>query len=497
MSALVNEVVARMYQDSVALMRVSVELEARPDVLRAAVMMATPENLAILDQADLLSADISPAPNDLLVAVRGDDERSAREAVASVQHLLENLQSNTATPHEAGAVRTFGAALNRLPDANLALISVPGVFAAAEAEQALDAGLDVMLFSDNVDLDDEVRLKRLARERGRLLMGPDCGTAIIGGVPLGFANAVERGGIGIVSASGTGLQELSVLLSSAGVGISHGIGVGGRDLHAEVGGISTLTAIEWLAEDEVTERIVVISKPPDEIVAEKVLDALAAAGKPAVACFLGAATAKRSRPDGVSVCTQLIGTLEHLLQRSFERVDEEELVRLEVKGGGRVQGLYAGGTLCAEAQSVFLDAGVPVTSNAPVPGVTIGGQNAAGHVLLDLGADEFTRGRPHPMLEPSVRDAVLLQALRDPQTSVVLVDVVLGFGAHENPAASVARVVNDNPGTVVIASLCGTDQDPQNAARQRAQLEDAGVRVYASAARAATVALKLARSVTT
>src|SRR5580704_9603583 len=97
-----------------------------------------------------------------------------------------------------------------------------------------------MIFSDNVPIAEEASLKHEARERGLMVMGPDCGTAIIGGVPLAFANAVPRGDIGIIGASGTGIQEVSTLIARAGRGVRHAIGTGGRDMHAEVGGLTTL-----------------------------------------------------------------------------------------------------------------------------------------------------------------------------------------------------------------------------------------------------------------
>ncbi len=144
-----------------------------------------------------------------------------------------------------------------------------------------------MLFSDNVSLDDEVKLKRQGHEKGLLVFGPDCGTAVINGAALGFANVVRRGPVGILGASGTGIQEICVLVDRLGSGISHAIGTGGRDLSIEVGASTTLRCIDLLEADERTRVIVVTSKPPDPRVATRVLERLARCRKPVVVNFLG------------------------------------------------------------------------------------------------------------------------------------------------------------------------------------------------------------------
>jgi FdrA protein len=178
---------------------------------------------------------------------------------------------------------------------NLALISVLGDYAAAEAIKALRPGLSVMLFSDNVSLAHEREIKTLAREKNLLVMGPDCGTAIINGMPLGFANVVRRGAIGVVAASGTGLQEVTCCIDQLGAGISQALGTGGHDLHESIGGISMLYGLDALSADPDTRVIVLISKPPAPAVAEKILARARAAGKPVVVNFLGA------RPEDMNV----------------------------------------------------------------------------------------------------------------------------------------------------------------------------------------------------
>ena len=491
----VNAVRRGFYLDSVALMRVSAAVSAADGVEEASLMIGTPANLALLEQAGLLAPEGRDAgPSDLVIAVRAVDAGAAEAAVAAARDAL--LAAAPAADADAATVRprTQGGALRSLPGATLALISVPGEYAAAEAHRALGLGLDVMIFSDNVPLDEEVALKRRAHALGRLVMGPDCGTALLSGVAVAFANAIPRGNVGVVSASGTGLQELSVLLAREGVGVSHGIGVGGRDLGDAVGGISTLDAIDLLAADPATAAIALVSKPPAAAVAERVLARLAASAKPAVACFIGGARDAGSG-SGVVLAATLHEAAERLLGRSIgDDFDVTALARgLQPRSGGTLRGLYSGGTLCGEAQAVLLAAGLAVSSNAPVPGagaMAPGGADAPGHLLIDLGADEYTRGRPHPMLDPEVRVAPLGRALADPSVGVVLLDVVLGFGAHPDPAGPLAAAVRERGagGPVVVASVCGVDGDPQGLDAQRRALEEAGVVVAPSNARAAALA---------
>src|SRR6185295_9168971 len=256
-----NAVRRGLYLDSVALMRLSREIAALSGVEDAALMMATPANRAILAEAGLLDSDgQSAGANDLILAVRAQGAEAADAALAAASLLLERQPStgNAAVPHSPRSLRS---ALGAQPGANLALISVPGDYAAAEARKALGCGLDVMIFSDNVPLAEEVALKREGKALGRLVLGPDCGTAIIGGTPLAFANRVPRGDIGLIGASGTGLQEVSCRI---------------------------LAAIDLLDADPATARIVLISKPPHPEVVATVLARVGQSRKRFTVCFLGA-----------------------------------------------------------------------------------------------------------------------------------------------------------------------------------------------------------------
>jgi FdrA protein len=437
--------------DSVALMRVARRVGALAGVEAAALMIGTPANKAMLRDSGLLESEAAAASaNDLILAVRASEERVALNALESAQEFLSDKPvDEQRLPH----VRTLAGALDLLPGANLALISVPGEFAAQEARKALERGLHVFLFSDNVAIDEEVKLKRLANDKGLFFMGPDCGTALIAGTPLGFANAVPRGEIGIVSASGTGLQEVSTLIARLGGGISQGIGVGGRDLDARVGGLATLVALEALESDAGTAKIVLISKPPAPEIAERVLERVRQLRKPVIPCFLDT-------------------TLREAAERAMNRKIEWTNRPSAPKRRGKVIGLYCGGTLCSEAERIVRSRG-------------------AESAFTDLGEDRYTRGRPHPMIEPELRNEHLKAALSDLAVSVILVDVVLGYGAHEDPAGVLVEALRRND-KIVIASVTGTDADPQNRSRQVAILENAGVIVAPSNAHAAELAAELA-----
>ena len=516
-TVVVNEVRRGFYLDSVALMRISADLAALPGIEDAVAMIGTPANVEIMREAGLLAPEGEAAgPNDLVVAVRASGEAAAEAALARAGDALERKRA----PAEGGQwrPRTLDGALDRMADANLVVVSTPGACAAREARRALDRGLNVMLFSDNVPLESERALKERAHARGLLVMGPDCGTAYVAGTPLAFANVVPRGRIGVVAASGTGLQEVAVLLARTGAGISHGIGVGGRDLSDAVGGISTLDAIDLLASDAGTDHLILVSKPPGPRTARLVFERLAAAGKPCTAVVFGAGvggvgmppTATATPPAGQrepgtdpdpdpqgrwaaapSAGPVLAPTLKAAVERAtgctiapdydLGAVARREAARLEPERHA-LRGLFCGGTLATEARVVLAAAGPAVASNAANAGPN------APHTVIDLGADEYTVGRPHPMIDPAPRTAKLREALADPEVAVVLLDVVLGLGAHDDPARPVCDAVPEAGGPAVVASVCGTRDDPQDYARQATMLADAGVIVAPSNADAAALA---------
>lgn len=475
-------VLPRLYRDSVALMALAASTEKRAGVRRAGAVMATPGNLEILGRSDMLPADLAAAPDDLLLVVRADDAEVADDALAAAEAGLTAAEQQSGGARAEQAPQSIAEGLASAEGVTLATVSTPGTYAAVVAEQALRRGLHVFCFSDNVPVADEVRLKRLAVERGLLLMGPDCGTAILDGVPLGFANVVRRGSVGIVAASGTGAQEVSCLLDSAGAGVSQLVGVGGHDLGTDVGGLMTHQALGMLAADPETEVVVVVSKPPAAAVADALLARLADLGKPAVACLLGLPDADGPVP--------VRGTLEGgalaaaaLAGHPFAVPDAEPGAPV----AGRVLGLYTGGTLAGEAAVILGRAGVEAE-------------------ILDLGDDEYTRGRPHPMIDPSARADRVAEAGSRADVGIVLVDLVLGHGAAADPATPLAEAVRtaraaavaDGRELLVVGAVCGTAGDPQGIDRQRAVLRDAGVELHPShAAAVRSVAARAATAVTT
>jgi len=479
MSIVLNKVRRAMYLDSVALMRLSRAIAGSDGVEEAALMMGTPANHEIMNDAGVLNDDgRSAGGGDLVIAIRAVSAAVAEAALKDAETQLD-APTVRGDDGEAWQPRTLRSAVAAMPDANLALISVPGDFAIAEARKAIRRGLNAMIFSDNVAIEDEAALKREATELGRLVMGPDCGTAIIAGTPLAFANTVPTGEIGIVGASGTGIQEIACLIAQNGGGISHAIGVGGRDLKSEVGGLSTLMALDALAEDETTKHIVLVAKPPGADVAAKVLTKLAGAGKPATLCLMGAAALEV--PQNVRQVFTLRDAAFAALEKEIPAADAPELSAK----AGQILGLYSGGTLAAEAQVILRNQGLPVCSNAAIPGVA--DETGTGNLILDLGDDAYTRGRPHPMIDPGVRDDPLIEALARDDLAAVLLDVVIGFGAHGDPAGHLAGVVaaNRTPNSPhLIASVTGTEQDAQVRSRQMERLIKAGVHVAPSNAEA-------------
>jgi len=492
----IQRLLPNLYRDSVSLMQLSASLGKLPGVEQASAVMATPGNLEFLRQAGLVDGDIAPRPNDLLVAVRGKSNAHLEAALAkALASLTGEPSQNAGNAVVEAPLRSLQMALARSPAANLALISVPGDYAAAEAMKALRLGLHVMLFSDNVALADEVALKRYAAGRGLLVMGPDCGTAIVDGVPLGFANAVRRGAVGVVGASGTGTQQVTSLVHRRGSGISHAIGTGGHDLGKDVGGITMLHGLGLLARDPDTKVIVLISKPPSPAIAREVIAAARKTGKPVVVNFIGSTEDPSGGNLHVSRTLDDAATAAVALAKgrkpSRAAAAAIRLPKIRFKKGQRyIRGLFSGGTFCYEASALLRD----VWSNTPVdPKRAIEDPwKSREHTLIDLGDDVFTRGRPHPMIDLRLRNERMLEEAADPQVAVILLDVVLGYGSHPDPASEIVPVLmkirKKTRSPVIVASVCGTDEDPQGLERQEAALRDAGVLLTESNASAARLA---------
>ncbi len=499
------------YVDSIMLMNLAAKLEESPGVERAFAVMGTEANKALLDTSDLLDErGAAASDNDLVIAVMAKDQASAQAALGLVEAALAGpgVEARTGGGGPEPA-RTMAHAKELLPDASVAVISVPGRYVRPVALDALDLGLHPFIFSDNVPIEDEIFLKSVGEERGLLVMGPDCGTSIIGGLALGFANSVPRGPVGIVGASGTGIQEVTSLLARRGVGVRQAIGVGGRDLKARVGASSMLRAMDMLEADPDVRVGVLISKPPDPEVASKVV-ARAKEGKiPYLVCFMGGDPymaqglpfAGRLDVAARMVEAMVAGDDPDLAAREVLEQELDDLVgdlarAVFPKSRRFVRGLFSGGTLCREALQTGLDAGLTdVWSNLEAlhVGRLDDPTRSRGNCYVDLGEDFFTQGRPHPMIDFTIRNERLLREARDPEVGVLLLDVVLGYGAHPDPAAALLEALAEVPdnGPVVVASITGTDQDPQRYGAQRSRLEAAGVVVMESNGRAATLAARL------
>ncbi|MET8207868.1 acyl-CoA synthetase FdrA [Streptomyces sp. NPDC005373] len=492
-----NAVHKDLYADSVALMRAAARLAEPPGVETISLVMGTPANRDVLARSGLLTTPGHDAgPNDLLVAVRGEPD-AVDTALALVVDALSGPGEGPGAGPEAGAdagppVRSL---VGAPAGASLALISTPGPYAAAEALKALRLGMHAFVFSDHVPIEQEVLLKREAARRGLLVMGPDCGTAVIGGIPLGFANEVRAGCVGLVGASGTGLQQVSSLLHSMGSGVSHVIGTGSRDVSAEVGGPTMRAGLDALAADPVTEIIVLVSKPPAPHVAEQLLRHAGASGKPVVACFLGM-DGTVPAPAGVTLAPTLLEAARAAASLAVGgALPPDEVPKLPAPAPPRrlLRALYAGGTFAHEAALLLGPALGDIARAAPppVPGATP--RLPDRHLVLDLGDDEFTAGRPHPMIDPTVRTEYLRAALADRRSAAVVLDVVIGHGAAPDPAAALAEALSEAPVDTppVIAFVVGTDNDPQGLTAQQRILRDAGAYVVDSSTTAARVCAEL------
>ncbi len=476
-----------VYADSVRLMQVSRDVGARDGVTAVLVAMATPLNLELATGMGL-APDEPASPEQLLVAIAAADDAALAAAVAAVEAALAERQRSTASAQTVPA-RTVGAGLDALSEDGpaLAIVSVPGPYAVAEAADAIAAGQSVLVFSDGVPVEHEVALKRAAHDAGVLVMGPDCGTAIVSGLALGFANVVRRGPVGLVAASGTGAQQVSCLLDMAGVGVSHVLGVGGRDLSEAVGGLATLDALAALDADPATERVLLVSKPPAPSVAARVAEVAGTLSVPVRSAALSAET-----PDLTAAVEALLGDLGVAVPAWPSRPGADE----QARPGAVLKGLYSGGTLADEAMLLAAPVLGDVRSNTPLrPELDLGTDLAAsGHVVVDFGDDALTVGRAHPMIDPTLRLEAIDRLAASGEPAVLLLDVVLGYGADPDPAGALvpalaaARARTTLP---VVVALIGTEADPQGWSRQADALATAGAHVFASNAQATRHALDL------
>lgn len=486
MTATLVEIRRGAYYDSIVLMHLQGNLAALPGVLDSGVIMGTPSNKDMLGESGLLTPEVEAArPDDLVLVVKAADEAAARAALGQVDGLLAQRRSTLQQEYRPQSLET---AHQMLPESGFVLISVAGRYAGGVARSALDLGKHVFLFSDNVPVDEEIELKRRAAEEGLLVMGPDCGTAIINGMGLGFANKVRRGPIGVVAAAGTGLQQVTSRIHQLGGGVTHGIGTGGRDLSEKVGAVTFRQGIDLLARDPEVKVFVLVSKPPAPAVAEQVLQLAESAGKPVVVSFVGRAATVASRG-----ALHFAHSLDHAAELAVALSNATPTTPLAASRDGFAQGqrylrgLFSGGTLAYEAQAILRDYLPGVWANAPLDKAwkLPNSLHSQEHTIVDLGEDEFTVGRLHPMLDNELRIRRLMQEAADPQVAVILLDVVLGYGSHPDPAAELAPAISHALDVTrqagrrldVLVVLTGTDEDPQDIGSQQERLLQVGAQV--------------------
>jgi FdrA protein len=506
-------VLPNRYFDSVFLMQVAQRIAAEEGIQQAAVLMATDNNKRLLDGLGFHNPEIESASStDLVLAVEAVEQDQLEKVLASADAWLVR------PPIEFGVRQTgtLTEALTQLPTANLVVISVPGQFAAQETGDALAAGKNVFLFSSNVSIEQEVRLKRMAQEKGLLLMGPDCGTSIVAGIGIGFANVVRRGNIGAIGVAGTGLQEFSSLVHRSGAGISHALGTGGRDLSDPVGGLTTSVALEALEADEATRVIALIAKPPGRKTMEQLVLRLQESKKTIVACLLGAEP-MAIKPGGslheASTIDEAVRIAVNLGNGSIPKgiyMPPEEISRKAAEerrslkpNQSFIRGLFAGGTLCYQSQLILREHGLKAYSNAPLPGMMLldDPQQSLAHTLIDMGDEAYTVSRPHPMIDSTFREQRILEEANDPRVGILLLDFVLGYNAAADPVGDLLPAISEARSIVakrgghlcVIASVCGTEDDPQDLAAQEEALRQEGVIVMPTNAQAAELAAQIVR----
>jgi FdrA protein len=491
MAVVKTDIRSGAYYDSAFLMQLQKSLAALPGVLDAGVIMGTDGNKELLAHINLVNSDVEAAkPDDLVLVVRAEDEAAATAALAKVDELLVHKKSASSQEYRPQSLEN---AVEMMPNAAWVLISVAGRYAAGVARDALRFGKHVFLFSDNVSVEDEISLKQLASEKGLLVMGPDCGTALINGIGLGFANKVRLGPIGMVAAAGTGLQQVSSRIHQFGSGMTFGIGTGGRDLSEKVGAVTFLQGIDVLSRDPNTKVIVLVSKPPAPKVADEVLKVALNAGKPVVVCFIGRAPTAR-RMENLYFAGSLDEAASLAVELAKAKAGSEAAVDLKLERFASSQcylrGLFSGGTLAYEAQYILQSYLPVVYANAPLhkenklPNSLVSQQ----HSIVDLGEDEFTVGRLHPMMDNELRIRRLMEEANDPEVAVIMLDVVIGYGSHADPASELApaiakaRALAEKAGRYleVVAVVTGTDEDPQNLNSQIEQLKAAGTWVSTS-----------------
>lgn len=498
------------YYDSVFLMGINNRIMKEKGVLQSAVLMGSDANKDVLRELKFKESEITKASaNDLIVGVIAQTQEIVDQVLGNLAFWLTEVQDRK-PPSE---FHTLGEAIAHHPQANLVSISIPGEYAAHETRKSLESGLNVFLFSDNVSIEDEVSLKKYAQSKELLVMGPDCGTSLIGGIGLGFSNVIRRGSIGVIAAAGSGLQEFTCMVHNAGYGISHAIGTGGRDLSDAIEGLTTLSALDILENDPGTQVIVILSKPPGVNTLKKLVERFRKIKKPVVGCFIGieggidgeGSLFHRAKiiDEAVEISIKLIGGI---LPESKNELPHAQRLKIEIKKDQKyIRGVFAGGTFCFQAQQILKDAGIKVYSNTPIEkNLKLAHPDTSKeNSLVDMGDEYYMVGRPHPMINGSQRALRILREARDPEVAVILLDFILGYNASMDPVGELvdaiqeARKLAGQQGGYleIVSSICGTNEDPQDLILQTRMLKNCGVIVFQSNAEAVQYCVELLKEI--
>lgn len=483
------------YVDSVTLMSIGDKVMSLSGISNAEVQMGTPANTEVLEELGyVLSSDIKP--DDLVFAVTGQTQEKIEEAFKFAESLLSGggTMAGQRKYHDIGDID-----LSADPY-DIAQISLPGEYVLHEAKKALLIGMDLFIFSDNVPLEQELELKELGREMGRLVMGPDCGVGFINGVCLGAGSIMREGSIGIIAASGSGAQEVGSIIEKYGHGISNIIGTGGRDLYPEINGIEMLQAMKLMAEDNNTKVIVLVSKLAGLGVMNKILTEADKIQKAVVAIFLGsekslfeghnvipAFSLHEAAEKACKLISEDVVDL-HLSKKDLQETAQSEYSRYD-SNQKYFRGLFCGGTFTEEAL-IYLNenlSGVNLNSNLKTrfADKLRDRHISLGHTILDLGAEDFTSEAPHPVFDPKLRAKRLEKEIGDPETAAILLDFITGPGVAQDPFSLVIETIkkdmsNTGKHITYIANICGTEQDPQNIRENIRKLKECGVIVTQS-----------------
>lgn len=498
-----NLIISNKYYDSATLMLLTNQIKENLNLKtnEISVMMGTEMNKKIMENSDLLN-EIGKGANsgDILIGIKSalDNQKILNMVDSLLNQEIDNKNS------EQLEINSVDDGIKNYKDTNFAVVSLPGSYAAREVKKLLKAKKHVLLFSDNIDIKDEIELKDLAIENDLLMMGPDCGTAIIKGVGLGFSNRVNKGSIGIVAASGTGLQEVATIISNNSGGISYAFGTGGRDIKESVGGRMMLYCLDLLIKDEETETIVIVSKPPSKNVIEKIINKVKNIKKPVVACFLGEDISVLQSTN-IVLCETLEETAIKVLElngiKYSDSFDMDKILKMisSDKKNGYIRGVYCGGTLAYEALLMLEKQNIEIYSNlskCEERRLKVNDKSLY-NTILDMGEDEYTVGKPHPMINSSSRNEQLLKEAEDESVGIIIADIELGYGANDFAADELGETIKQiktmRSDLVFIVVICGSKQDYQDYNLKKNLLIMSGAIVVNSNAQGVRLAIELSK----